>query len=241
MLRQVVGPSETFPAHITMVRPLPRVDPQMSGQIALTTEGPSAEQTNERPLPRVLPHVQLQVLLGPDALPAERTGESALPLALRRVRPQEAYDGGLLGAPEGLAAAAGRGQIEGHRVNRVVLLGLRLISVRGRGLSSHLVADVFLFYLYGRRIVFLYCYSFVRTGNLVVAVLDRVFFAGGAAGRFGLVFFGRVFGTLAVEALQGVVQTVLLERFQVSGRNENKCFRCIRWQPPNLFVGRIFD
>lgn len=129
MFRKVIGASETFTAHITVIRPFPRMDPQMAGQVTLTPERPAAEQTNKRPLPRMLPHVQLQILFGTYTFAAKRTGESSFPLAFRRICPQETDDRSLLGAPEGLATASRCRQIEGHRVNCVVLFRFCFVGV----------------------------------------------------------------------------------------------------------------
>lgn len=222
MFREVIGASETFTAHITVIRPFPRMDPQMPGQITLTPERPAAEQTNKRPLPRMLPHMQLQILLGPYTFTTKRACESSFPLPFRRIRPQETDDGSLLGAAEGLATASRCGQIEGHRVDGVVLFGFCFVSVGGCCLASDFVADVFFFDVDGGGgVVFFHCYGFIGTGHLIVAVFDGfIRFVGGGAG-FGFALFGGVFGAFAMESFQGVVEAVLFERFQISGKNQS--------------------
>lgn len=68
VLGEVVRTGKGFPASVAPVRPLTRVDPQVTVHVALTAEGPPAEFALERPLPRVLPDVQLEILLRPESL-----------------------------------------------------------------------------------------------------------------------------------------------------------------------------
>ena len=209
MLGEIVGPREALPAHVTVVRSFAGVYPQVPREVALPPEGTPAKQADEGPLPRVLAHVQLEVLLGPDALAAEGTREPAFPLPLGGVGPQEADDGGLVGAAQrlrGRAAAAGRG--EAHRVHGVVLVGLAAVGLRGDALRAGDVLDLdgdglLLDLVDGDRLV--------GTGHLVAAVLH---------GHVGGLLLGvaTVVGqvrVLPVEALQRVVQPVFLERLEV--------------------------
>ena len=78
VLREVVRPGEALTAHLAVVGPLAGVDAQVAREVALAAEGPPAEEADERPLARVLAHVELEVLLGAHALAAEGAGEAPL-------------------------------------------------------------------------------------------------------------------------------------------------------------------
>lgn len=78
MLGEIISPGEAFAAHLAVIRPLAGVDAQVPRQVALASEGATAEQADERPFASMLAHVQLQILLGPHALAAERAGKASL-------------------------------------------------------------------------------------------------------------------------------------------------------------------
>lgn len=212
MFGQIVCAGKTFTTHITMIRPFPRMNPQMPRQIALATESPPAKKAHERPLPRVLPHVQLQILLGAHALTAKGTREPSLPLSLDRISAQEADDGSLLGVPKRLGRAASRGaQRKSHRVDGIVLFRFGLLGVRRDHLyGGQLVAGVFLLYVDGvhHGFVFVDGDRLVRARHLVVAAFDE------RDVRVRCFWFGSV-RVLPMESLQGVIQSVFLKGFEV--------------------------
>lgn len=76
VLGQVISPSKALAASLAVVRPLTRMNSQMSRQVRFTTECSSAKKTHERSFTRMLPNVQLEVLLRPYTLAAKRTSES---------------------------------------------------------------------------------------------------------------------------------------------------------------------
>lgn len=70
---EVVGSGECLTASVASVRPLTRVDPQVTVHVALAAERPATEFALERPFTRVFPDVQFQVLFGPESFAAKWT------------------------------------------------------------------------------------------------------------------------------------------------------------------------